>query len=909
MSGETIGPYILGLSKDLFLFSFIDIHENLTSKNKKKKKQIYPFNSKTGKTLGKGSFAKVKLATHNKTKQKVAIKIIQKEDISNSKNLLDRVRREIAVQRLMKHPNVLRVYDVYETTEHLFIILEYVSGGELFDYIVEKGSVPREEARIFFQQIIFAIEYCHSFLIAHRDLKPENLLLDEHKNVKVADFGMAKIMAKNTLLETSCGSPHYASPEVIRGISYDGRKSDVWSCGVILYALLCGYLPFDDPNYSKLLHKVKSGRCKFPNKLMKNEKELIKRMLTVKPENRITIKEIKQHPWFRKNYPKDFVPPSPPVNFDVDLSEPIDSKKIEKKVFQNLIELDWGSKEEVIKALNSNERNAIKVFYTIFNKQTQKIKNETIKKRRRRGSLPPNSKIAGRARRRFSFSKKHPNKNKNDKNNECSDNNNNNNNNNTNDLVNSFTESNVTPMDLVVIQEVLERAQNDQEIDLKEYSEVLNKYSIFSKNNNNNNKESLSSSKKGLVADNDTFISNIKKNKIEKKKVYGNTNERERENEGGKSNGNGKVNGRENKTENEKENKNENENKRGVKQNDLIENEKDEENSNITIDEMEKNILKTNDILHSNKNNDNLIKSDNNVDNLINHNHENKSGNNNNKEKSQNIEMNNSNNVNVNKDNSELQTQKKKTGKPKRRWSFSRLKNEKPARRRSMDETTLRRKPRKRSSSQDGRLTKINSSNLSKRSLTPTTERLKIQKKSWFGKYFEKKKQKKINKKFQKKLIQLQETISENIQKFQENQITLRDDRMLVLSDKSVFEIMGQLQKGLTILNIQWKYTNLITLTGKGFKLKVKIKIKQNSIKKEIERNKRIEELNSNKKKKKKSKTKKNSKQDIDHEIQIKSFKKYVVHFIWKDGTAEKFRDEITNLIHLSKISFEDESD
>ncbi|KAJ3430111.1 protein kinase [Anaeramoeba flamelloides] len=871
-----------------------------------------------GKTLGKGSFAKVKLATHNKTKQKVAIKIIQKEDISNSKNLLEKVRREIAVQRLMKHPNVLRIYDVYETSEHLFIILEYVSGGELFDYIVEKGSVPREEARIFFQQIIFAIEYCHSFLIAHRDLKPENLLLDEHKNVKVGDFGMAKIMAKNSLLETSCGSPHYASPEVIRGISYDGRKSDVWSCGVILYALLCGYLPFDDPNYSRLLNKVKSGRCKFPNKLLKNEKELIKRMLTVNPENRITIKEIKQHPWFRKNYPKGFVPPSPPVDFDVDLSQPIDSKKIEKKVFQNLIELDWGTKEEIIKALNSNERNAIKVFYTMFNKQTKKIKNETVKKRRRRGSLPPNAKISGKTRRRFSFSKKHPNKNKNNNGN-CKNN---------NILANSFTESNITPMDLLVIQEVIEKTESNQEIDFNEYSEVFSKLEIFSKNNNNNNKESLPSLfKKGLINDNNSSIPSHQETKNEKEAENENKNENEEQNEEENDNIKNKqinkyIEGK-NRKEIVKESieiQDESKKEKIIKQKDEKnenENENDQDdNSNITIEEIEKSILKTNNKLHNNNNNNSDLLNESDsisdigigsdsddgisvkngskteiIDNGNGKNDDNNTvgnSNDNNEEKTENIGTNNDNIINVKKDYSELQTKKNKTGKPKRRWSFSRLKNEKPARRRSMDETAMRRKPRKRSSSQGSRLTKINSSNLSKRSITPTTNRLKIQKKSWFGKYLEKKKQTKINKKLQKKLIQLQATISESLQSSQEYQIDVRDDKMVVLSDKSVFEIMAQLQNGLTILNIQWKYTNLITLIGKGFNLKVKIRIKPNSMQKEIERKNRIEELNSNKKKKKKSKSKKNSKfnnykPDLEHEMQIKSFKKYVVHFIWKD--------------------------
>ncbi|KAJ3425155.1 protein kinase [Anaeramoeba flamelloides] len=724
---------------------------------------------------------------------------------------------------------------------------------------------------------------------------------------------MAKIMAKNSLLETSCGSPHYASPEVIRGISYDGKKSDVWSCGVILYALLCGYLPFDDSNYSRLLNKVKLGRCKFPNKLLKNEKELIKRMLTVDPENRITIKEIKEHPWFRKNYPKGFIPPSPPVDFDVDLSQPIDPKKIEKQVFQNLIELNWGTKEEIIKALNSNERNAIKVFYTMFNQQTKKIKNETIKKRRRRGSLPSNAKISGKTRRRFSFSKKHPNKNKN-------------NNGDNNNIVNSFTESNITPMDLLVIQEVIEMTENNQEIDFKDYSEVFSKLEIFSKKNNGN-KESLSLFKKGLMNDNNFVIPIYHESESE--------NDEENEEEKGNIK-NKKINkliGVKNNKEIEKDTiKIPEESKKEKKDEN-----NQEDNSNITIEEIEKSILKTNKKLYNNNNDlfntsDSITDIDISSDSDISTQNSSKSkiistskskgkgddqkkdsnSNDNNEEKIQNIEINNDTVINVKKDYHGLQTKQNKTRKSRRRWSFSRLKNEKPTRRRSMDETAMKKKPRKRSSSQDGsRLTKINSSNLSKRSITPTTNRLKIQKKSWFGKYMEKKKQKKINKKLQKKLIQLKDTISESLQSTQEYQIDVRDNKMLVLSDKSIFEIMAQLQNGLTILNIQWKYTNLITLIGKSFNLKVKIRIKPNSIQKEIERRKYLEELNANKKKKKKSKSKKNSnypndKPNLEPQIQIKGLKKYVVHFIWKDGTAKKFLDEITNLIHLSKICLDD---
>uniref|UniRef100_A0A4W5L6U1 non-specific serine/threonine protein kinase n=1 Tax=Hucho hucho TaxID=62062 RepID=A0A4W5L6U1_9TELE len=178
----------------------------------------------------------VKLGIHCVTCQKVAIKIVNREKLSES--VLMKVEREIAILKLIEHPHVLKLHDVYENKKYLYLVLEHVSGGELFDYLVKKGRLTPKEARKFFRQIISALDFCHSHSICHRDLKPENLLLDEKNNIRIADFGMASLQVGDSLLETSCGSPHYACPEVIRGEKYDGRKADVWSCGVILFALL-----------------------------------------------------------------------------------------------------------------------------------------------------------------------------------------------------------------------------------------------------------------------------------------------------------------------------------------------------------------------------------------------------------------------------------------------------------------------------------------------------------------------------------------------------------------------------------------------------------------------------------------------------------------------------------------------
>ncbi|OHT08413.1 CAMK family protein kinase [Tritrichomonas foetus] len=190
-----------------------------------------------GRTLGSGTTGKVKVAERKDTGEQVAIKIIKKSQFELKPDLQRKIRREIALMRLMDHPNLLQLKEVCESNRHLYIVLEFAAHGELFDYLVARRRLSEEVALNFFRQIIYGLEYLHVHAICHRDLKPENILLDEFDNIKIADFGFARWMRAN-IAETSCGSPHYAAPEVIKGIQYDGRCADVWSCGVILYALL-----------------------------------------------------------------------------------------------------------------------------------------------------------------------------------------------------------------------------------------------------------------------------------------------------------------------------------------------------------------------------------------------------------------------------------------------------------------------------------------------------------------------------------------------------------------------------------------------------------------------------------------------------------------------------------------------
>jgi 5'-AMP-activated protein kinase catalytic alpha subunit len=244
----------------------------------------------------------VKLATHAITGHKVAVKILNKAKIKQL-GMEEKVQREINILHLCTHPHIIRLYEVIDTPTDIFLVNEYVSGGELFDYIVSKGRLSADEARNFFHQIISGVEYCHFQKIVHRDLKPENLLLDSNLNIKIADFGLSNLMRDGDFLRTSCGSPNYAAPEVISGHLYAGPEVDVWSCGVILYALLCGSLPFDDESIPNLFKKIKSGMYSLPSHLSQLARNLIPRMLEVDPMKRITIPEIRLHPWFQHKLP------------------------------------------------------------------------------------------------------------------------------------------------------------------------------------------------------------------------------------------------------------------------------------------------------------------------------------------------------------------------------------------------------------------------------------------------------------------------------------------------------------------------------------------------------------------------------------------------------------------------------
>ncbi|KAJ8768121.1 hypothetical protein K2173_021061 [Erythroxylum novogranatense] len=255
-----------------------------------------------GRTIGEGTFAKVKFAKNTETRGNVAIKVLAKSTILKHK-MVDQIKREISIMKIVRHPNIVRLHEVLSSHTKIYIVLEFVTGGELFDRIVHRGRLPENEARRYFQQLIDAVSHCHSKGVYHRDLKPENLLLDSNGNLKVSDFGLSALPQQGVeLLHTTCGTPNYVAPEVLGHHGYDGAAADVWSCGVILYVLMAGYLPFEETDLPTLFQKINCAEYTCPFWFSPGAKALIDKILDPNPKTRIQIQRIKQEPWFCKNY-------------------------------------------------------------------------------------------------------------------------------------------------------------------------------------------------------------------------------------------------------------------------------------------------------------------------------------------------------------------------------------------------------------------------------------------------------------------------------------------------------------------------------------------------------------------------------------------------------------------------------
>ncbi|KAK7255134.1 hypothetical protein RIF29_28537 [Crotalaria pallida] len=253
-----------------------------------------------GRVLGQGSFAKVYYGRNLVSNESVAIKVIKKEKLKKER-LVKQIKREVSVMRLMKHPHIVELKEVMATKSKIFLVMEYVKGGELFTK-VNKGKLKEDVARKYFQQLISAVDFCHSRGVTHRDLKPENLLLDENEDLKVSDFGLSALPEQRRsdgMLLTPCGTPAYVAPEVLKKKGYDGSKADIWSCGVILYALVCGYLPFQGENVMRIYRKAFRGEYELPDWVSSEAKNLISKLLVANPEKRYSIIDIMKDPWFQ----------------------------------------------------------------------------------------------------------------------------------------------------------------------------------------------------------------------------------------------------------------------------------------------------------------------------------------------------------------------------------------------------------------------------------------------------------------------------------------------------------------------------------------------------------------------------------------------------------------------------------
>nr|CCA17415.1 CBLinteracting serine/threonineprotein kinase putati [Albugo laibachii Nc14] len=260
-----------------------------------------------GKTLGEGTFGKVKFAVNTENDERVAIKVLDKEKIQKQ-NMGAQIKKEISIMKMVRHRHVVVLKEVLASRTKIFIVLELITGGELFDKIVSEGRFNETTARFYFQQLVDGVKYCHENGVCHRDLKPENLLLDENGDLKISDFGLSALYeggnpdgtgesSRASLLHTTCGTPNYVAPEVLADKGYDGRAADVWSIGVILYVLLAGFLPFDEPTMSALFRKIQKAEFSYPSWFSPRVINLLNHILVPDPEQRVTLADIQTDDW------------------------------------------------------------------------------------------------------------------------------------------------------------------------------------------------------------------------------------------------------------------------------------------------------------------------------------------------------------------------------------------------------------------------------------------------------------------------------------------------------------------------------------------------------------------------------------------------------------------------------------
>ncbi|XP_048455680.1 MAP/microtubule affinity-regulating kinase 3a isoform X8 [Rhincodon typus] len=335
------------------------------------------------KTIGKGNFAKVKLARHILTGREVAIKIIDKTQLNPTS--LQKLFREVRIMKCLNHPNIVKLFEVIETEKTLYLVIEYASGGEVFDYLVAHGRMKEKEARAKFRQIVSAVQYCHQKQIVHRDLKAENLLLDADMNIKIADFGFSNEFTVGSKLDTFCGSPPYAAPELFQGKKYDGPEVDVWSLGVILYTLVSGSLPFDGQNLKELRERVLRGKYRIPFYMSTDCENLLKRFLVLNPSKRGTLEQIMKDRWINAGHDDDELRPF--VEPDLDIS---DTKRIDIMVGMGY------TLEEIQESLAKMKYDEITATYLLLGRKSNEVQRSISANQKQRRysdhagpSIPP----------------------------------------------------------------------------------------------------------------------------------------------------------------------------------------------------------------------------------------------------------------------------------------------------------------------------------------------------------------------------------------------------------------------------------------------------------------------------------------------------------------------------------------
>ncbi|XP_067328570.1 serine/threonine-protein kinase MARK2 isoform X7 [Anolis sagrei] len=317
------------------------------------------------KTIGKGNFAKVKLARHVLTGKEVAVKIIDKTQLNSSS--LQKLFREVRIMKVLNHPNIVKLFEVIETEKTLYLVMEYASGGEVFDYLVAHGRMKEKEARAKFRQIVSAVQYCHQKFIVHRDLKAENLLLDADMNIKIADFGFSNEFTFGNKLDTFCGSPPYAAPELFQGKKYDGPEVDVWSLGVILYTLVSGSLPFDGQNLKELRERVLRGKYRIPFYMSTDCENLLKKFLILNPSKRGTLEQIMKDRWMNVGHEDDELKP---------YVEPLPDYKDPRRT-ELMISMGY-TREEIQDSLVSQKYNEVMATYLLLGYKNSELDNDTI---------------------------------------------------------------------------------------------------------------------------------------------------------------------------------------------------------------------------------------------------------------------------------------------------------------------------------------------------------------------------------------------------------------------------------------------------------------------------------------------------------------------------------------------------